>query len=238
MRPFGEGYCRWSTAIRHWERKGGFRDNHDDEIPLSAAHTLRYGTADWSRVSAAGGRVWTIRVRLQPKRNRRDLMTLHLAVDGSLRGCDLVRPRINDLSADRCVRDRSTLLQKRKDMSVCAVQDHRANPRRCRQMAARPRYRPWPISVPQSLSGAATSIDITVRAHCPSLVGAGQSGYFIVRHARDALHECGGQKTDSASQYTVSSPRLPKRMSSLILPVIILFPIIIPAASSYPADSM
>ena len=41
--------------------------------------------------------VWTIRVRLQLERHRRDLALFNLAIDSKLRGCDLVRLRVNDV---------------------------------------------------------------------------------------------------------------------------------------------
>src|SRR5438552_6898788 len=42
--------------------------------------------------------VWAIRVRLQLEQRRRDLALFNLAIDSKLRGCDLVRLRINDVS--------------------------------------------------------------------------------------------------------------------------------------------
>jgi hypothetical protein len=41
--------------------------------------------------------VWTIRVRLQMERHRRDLAMFNLAIDSKLRGCDLMRLRIDDV---------------------------------------------------------------------------------------------------------------------------------------------
>jgi len=43
--------------------------------------------------------VWTIRVRLQLEGRKRDLAMFNLAVDSKLRGCDLVRLRIDDVFA-------------------------------------------------------------------------------------------------------------------------------------------
>ena len=39
--------------------------------------------------------VWTIRVRLQLEGHRRDFAMFNLAIDSKLRGCDLVRVRID-----------------------------------------------------------------------------------------------------------------------------------------------
>jgi len=41
--------------------------------------------------------VWAIRVRLQLENCRRDLALFNLAIDSKLRGCDLVRLRVNDV---------------------------------------------------------------------------------------------------------------------------------------------
>jgi hypothetical protein len=41
--------------------------------------------------------VWTIRVKLQLERRKRDLAMFNLAIDGKLRGCDLVRLKIDDV---------------------------------------------------------------------------------------------------------------------------------------------
>jgi hypothetical protein len=55
--------------------------------------------------------VWTIRVRLQMEGRKRDLAMFNLAIDSKLRGCDLVRLRIDDVSAGGRVRDRATVIQ-------------------------------------------------------------------------------------------------------------------------------
>lgn len=57
--------------------------------------------------------VWTIRVRLQLEGRKRDLAMFNLAIDSKLRGCDLVRMRIDDVYAGGRVRDRATVLQKK-----------------------------------------------------------------------------------------------------------------------------
>src|SRR5208282_1097540 len=42
--------------------------------------------------------VWAVRVRLQIKRNKRDLAMFNLAIDSKLRGCDLVSLRVDDIA--------------------------------------------------------------------------------------------------------------------------------------------
>jgi len=62
--------------------------------------------------------VWTIRVRLQLERRRRDLAMFNLAIDSKLRGCDLMRLRIDDVLAGGRTRDRATVIQKKTGRPV------------------------------------------------------------------------------------------------------------------------
>jgi integrase len=62
--------------------------------------------------------VWAIRVRLQLEQRRRDLALFNLAIDSKLRGCDLVRLRVNDVSVGGHVRDRATVIQMKTNRPV------------------------------------------------------------------------------------------------------------------------
>src|ERR1700739_2581679 len=62
--------------------------------------------------------VWTIRVRLQLEGRKRDLAMFNLAVDSKLTGYDLVRLKIDDVSAGGTVRDRATIIQKKTGRPV------------------------------------------------------------------------------------------------------------------------
>jgi integrase len=62
--------------------------------------------------------VWIIRVRLQLEQRRRDLAMFNLAIDSKLRGCDLVRLKIDDVCAGGTVRDRATVVQKKTGRPV------------------------------------------------------------------------------------------------------------------------
>jgi integrase len=62
--------------------------------------------------------VWTIRVRLQLEERCRDLALFNLAIDSKLRGCDLVRLRLDDVSAGGRVRDRATVIQQKTGRPV------------------------------------------------------------------------------------------------------------------------
>jgi integrase len=62
--------------------------------------------------------VWAIRVRLQLEKRRRDLALFNLAIDSKLRGCDLVRLRVNDVCVGGQVRDRTTVSQRKTGKPV------------------------------------------------------------------------------------------------------------------------
>src|SRR5271155_4157530 len=62
--------------------------------------------------------VWSIRVRLQLEHRTRDLALFNLAIDSKLRGCDLVRLRLDDVSVGGRVRDRATIIQKKTGRPV------------------------------------------------------------------------------------------------------------------------
>ena len=62
--------------------------------------------------------VWSIRVRLQIERGARNLALFNLAIDSKLRGCDLVRLQVDDVSVGGRVRDRATIVQKKTGRPV------------------------------------------------------------------------------------------------------------------------
>jgi hypothetical protein len=60
---------------------------------------------DWNKGRLIGQKrplkpkdVWSIRVRLQLEHQARGLALFNLAIDSKLRGCDLVRLRVDDVS--------------------------------------------------------------------------------------------------------------------------------------------
>ena len=62
--------------------------------------------------------MWSIRVRLQVERRARNLALFNLAIDSKLRGCDLVRLQVDDVSVGGRVRDRATIVQKKTGRPV------------------------------------------------------------------------------------------------------------------------
>ena len=59
-----------------------------------------------------------IRVRLQLEQRKRDLALFNLAIDSKLRGCDLVRLRVNDVCVGGRVQDRATVIQQKTGRPV------------------------------------------------------------------------------------------------------------------------
>src|SRR5260370_13687013 len=88
--------------------------------------------------------VWSIRVRLEIARSRRDLVIFNLAIDSKLRACDLVRLRLDDICSGANVRHRATIIQKKTGRPV----QHRLRcgaPRRRRRLPPSPtQFHPAP----------------------------------------------------------------------------------------------
>jgi integrase len=62
--------------------------------------------------------VWAIRFWLEQERRLRDRALFDLAIDSKLRGCDLVRVRIDDMVSGNAVRERATIVQRKTGRPV------------------------------------------------------------------------------------------------------------------------
>lgn len=62
--------------------------------------------------------VWAIRTHLQMKKKVRDLALFNLAIDSKLRGCDLVRLKVNNIAHGKQMLNRSTILQHKTKIPV------------------------------------------------------------------------------------------------------------------------
>ena len=89
-------------------------------IPVSAR-----SKAPWNKARLIGQKrplrskdVWAIRARLQLGGRKRDLALFNLAIDSKLRGCDLVRLKLDDICASGRVRERGTVVQKKTGRPV------------------------------------------------------------------------------------------------------------------------
>lgn len=62
--------------------------------------------------------IWGIRIRLQLAKQIRDLALFDLGLDSKLRGCDLVKLRISDVTLGRSIRSRCTVVQQKTGQPV------------------------------------------------------------------------------------------------------------------------
>ena len=62
--------------------------------------------------------VWAIRTTLQLEKRARDLALFNLAIDSKLRGCDVVRLKIEDIAPHGYAVDRSTIRQRKTGRPV------------------------------------------------------------------------------------------------------------------------
>ena len=62
--------------------------------------------------------IWAIRVRLQLSQNLRDLALFNLAIDSKLRGSDLVKIRVSDISKSGVVASRAMIQQQKTGRAV------------------------------------------------------------------------------------------------------------------------
>src|SRR6516165_2612394 len=93
----------------------------DNEIFLS---NTRHRTP-WNKGKLIGARppllpkhVWSIRTRLLLEGRTRDLAMFNLAIDGKLRGCDLVALKVEDIAPNGYSVDRATIRQKKTGQPV------------------------------------------------------------------------------------------------------------------------
>src|SRR6516162_6796283 len=56
--------------------------------------------------------VWSIRSKLQAEGRTRDLAMFNLAIDSKLRGCDVVRLKVEDVAPNGYAADRATVRQR------------------------------------------------------------------------------------------------------------------------------
>lgn len=62
--------------------------------------------------------IWAVRFFLDQHDRLRDRALFDLAIDSKLRGCDLVKIRINDIVCDRKIRARATVVQQKTGRPV------------------------------------------------------------------------------------------------------------------------
>src|SRR5262245_34247847 len=126
---------------------------NDHGNPLSG---LRQARPAWNKGKMPGpkpplrpGHVWSIRAKLQLERRVRDLALFNLAIDGKLRGCDLVALRVDDVAPNGYAVDRATVRQSKTGRPVRFELDRGHAPLARRLPASHgPRARPMPVPRP------------------------------------------------------------------------------------------
>jgi integrase len=118
------GALDWSVGINDAlaiERRGG----RDGGAPPMSVPPINRDRRPWNKGLLIGQKkplepkhVWSIRVRLEIARSRRDLAIFNLAIDSKLRACDLVKLRVDDICSGANVRRRATIVQKKTGRPV------------------------------------------------------------------------------------------------------------------------
>ena len=83
------------------------------------------GKSPWNKGKLVGQKlplklkeIWAIRVRLQLADNKRDLALFNLAIDSKLRGSDLIKIKVSDISNSGVVSARAMVLQQKTTQPV------------------------------------------------------------------------------------------------------------------------
>ena len=79
----------------------------------------------WNKGKLAGQKpplkpqdIWGIRIHLQMDGNKRDLAIFNLAIDSKLRGCDLVKLKVSDISQSGSIQHRAQVVQQKTNRAV------------------------------------------------------------------------------------------------------------------------
>lgn len=92
---------------------------------MYALHKNKFMQAPWNKGKLVGQKpplklpeIWAIRIHLQIEARHRDLALFNLAIDSKLRGCDLLRLRVSDVSNGGRVTPRAVILQQKTQRPV------------------------------------------------------------------------------------------------------------------------
>lgn len=94
-------------------------------LTLSTLADTTNPTTPWNKGRICGQKrplklqeIWAIRIRLELKRDTRDLALFNLSIDSKLRGCDLVRLRVPDITQGSRIRSRTSVVQRKTQQPV------------------------------------------------------------------------------------------------------------------------
>ena len=107
---------------------------NDGDAPLSTNRRVPWNSSKLpgAKPPLRPSHVWSIRTKLHLDRRMRDLALFNLAIDGKLRGCDVVAIRVEDVAPNGYTLDRATARQRKTGRPV---RDHRADPAGDRRLA-------------------------------------------------------------------------------------------------------
>lgn len=95
------------------------------EIPMETVSTPAAPNTPWNKGKLVGQKaplklkeIWAIRVRLQLEHRARELALFNLGIDSKLRGCDLVKLRVQDICHGNRVASRAIVLQQKTKRPV------------------------------------------------------------------------------------------------------------------------
>jgi hypothetical protein len=87
------------------------------EIAMFNAEHVHKPTKSW-KAPLKAKHIWEVRTRLTIDHRVRALALFNLAIDSKLRGCDLVKLRLNEVIAGVAIRTRSTVIQQETSRPV------------------------------------------------------------------------------------------------------------------------
>ena len=134
--------------------------------------------------------VWAIRGRLQLEQRKRDLALFNLAIDSKLRGCDLVRLRVNDVCVGGQIRDRATVIQQKTGRPV-QFEITELRMRSTRLSVRLTASQTPPGSAPRSIPGSTWSARFTRPPPSSARVSARSQS------PRECLPQCAGARRSS-----------------------------------------
>ena len=92
--------------------------NVDQSIASESRPARRIGSYARRKAPLKLKEIWAIRFRLQDPKRLKELTLFNLAIDSKLRGCDLVRVRVSDVTQNGRVLSRALIIQRKTQQPV------------------------------------------------------------------------------------------------------------------------
>ncbi len=91
---------------------------HESGKSKQSTRTMEQRQDDWSKIATKTERNLAIRIRLQMAKRTRELALFNLAIDSKLRGCNLVKLKVCDVSQGGRVSSRAIIMQQKTHRPV------------------------------------------------------------------------------------------------------------------------